>query len=49
MPAINDITGDAIKSKPPTDKFREEFERIFGKPADKERGHEPSKHANQVS
>lgn len=32
MATTNDITGDAIKSKPPTDRFREEFERIFGKP-----------------
>lgn len=27
---INDITGDALRSKPPTDAFRDNFERIFG-------------------
>lgn len=31
MTAKNDITGDAIKSKPNTDAFEENFDRIFGK------------------
>lgn len=30
MTAKNDITGDEIKSKVPTDKFRENFDKIFG-------------------
>lgn len=32
MATINDVTGDALKSKPNNDKFRENFDRIFGKP-----------------
>ena len=26
----NDITGDVIKTKPTTDKYRKEWERLFG-------------------
>lgn len=29
--AINDITGNALRSKPPSDKYNEGWERIFGK------------------
>jgi len=32
----NDITGDFIKSKPASDMFEENFERIFGKKENKE-------------
>jgi hypothetical protein len=28
--AINDITGNALRSKPPSDKYAEGWERIFG-------------------
>ena len=31
MAAKNDITGDAIRSKPVSDKYAEGWERIFGK------------------
>ena len=31
MTAKNDITGDKIKSKPTDDKYRENFDKIFGK------------------
>lgn len=31
-PAKNDITGDAIKTKPAGDKYRTGWERIFEKP-----------------
>ena len=27
---INDVTGDSLRTKPPSDLFRENFERIFG-------------------
>lgn len=30
MTTKNDITGDALKSKPSSDKYRENWERIFG-------------------
>lgn len=30
-PAINDITGDKIKSKPASDAYRNNFEAVFGK------------------
>lgn len=30
MPTTNDITGDALRSKPNNDKFNENFDRIFG-------------------
>ena len=30
MAAVNDVTGDAIKSKSTTDKFRDNFDKIFG-------------------
>ena len=26
----NDVTGDSLRTKPPSDSFRENFERIFG-------------------
>jgi len=29
--ARNDITGNALRSKPPSDKYNEGWERIFGK------------------
>lgn len=29
-PGKNDVTGDRLRSKPPSDSFRENFERIFG-------------------
>lgn len=32
MTARNDVTGDLIQSKVVTDKFREQFDLIFGKP-----------------
>ena len=32
MTTTNDITGDAIRSKAANDKFRENFDRVFGKP-----------------
>lgn len=35
--ARNDVTGDLIKSKPTTDKYRENFDAIF-KNRDKNRG-----------
>lgn len=35
MTTKNEITGDKIKSRPNSDKFNENFERIFGKPKDK--------------
>lgn len=28
--AVNDITGNALRSKPPSDKYNEGWERIFG-------------------
>ena len=31
MTAINDITGDLLKSKKPTDSYRDGWDRIFGK------------------
>ena len=27
---INEVTGDSLRTKPPSDLFRENFERIFG-------------------
>jgi len=30
MSSINDITGDRLLSKPPTDKYRDGWDRIFG-------------------
>lgn len=35
MSARNDITGDNIKTKPTSDKYRSEFDRIFNKNKDK--------------
>ena len=29
-PGKNDVTGDSLRTKPPSDSFRENFERIFG-------------------
>ena len=37
MTTKNDITGDKIKSRPNTDKFQENFDKIFGKPKDKDK------------
>lgn len=37
MTTKNDITNDLIKSRPNSDKFNENFERIFGKPKEKEK------------
>ena len=31
MATKNDITGDALKSKPASQKYRDNWERIFGK------------------
>ena len=28
--SVNDITGNRLRSKPPSDSFRENFDRIFG-------------------
>lgn len=36
MTAKNDITGDKLISKTNTDEFRDNFERIFGRPPLKE-------------
>lgn len=36
MTTRNDITGDEIKTKEITDKYRENFDLIFGKPQPKE-------------
>ena len=36
MAAKNDITGDAIRSKPSSNKYAEGWERIFGKKSVKE-------------
>ena len=30
-PSTNDITGDKIQTKAATDKYRDEYDRIFGK------------------
>lgn len=38
----NDITGDEIKTKVVTEKFRQNFEAIFGKPLPKEEQEKPS-------
>lgn len=35
MTTKNEITGDKIKSRPNTDSFEKNFEKIFGKPKDK--------------
>lgn len=32
MAAKNDITGDSIQTKVPSDSYRENYDRIFGKP-----------------
>lgn len=32
MASKNDITGDLIKSKPGSNKYRDNWDRIFGKP-----------------
>lgn len=29
-PGKNDVTGDSLRTNPPSDSFRENFERIFG-------------------
>jgi len=36
MTTRNDVTGDEIKSKDNSDSYRENFERIFGKPKPEE-------------
>jgi hypothetical protein len=36
MTTRNDITGDEIKTKEITDKYRENFDKIFGKPEPKQ-------------
>lgn len=37
MTATNDITGDKLVSKIPTDEYRENFDRVFGqKPKEEE-------------
>lgn len=36
MTTRNDITGDEIKTKEITDKYRENFDLIFGKPEQKQ-------------
>ena len=40
--ARNDITGNALRSKPPSDKYNEGWERIFGK-KNKDKKEEPKK------
>ena len=36
--ARNDITGNALRSRPPSDKYNEGWERIFGKKKKREKG-----------
>lgn len=38
MAAVNDVTGDAIKSKGTTDRFRDNFDKIFDAKKSKESG-----------
>ena len=35
--AVNDITGNALRSKPPSDKYNEGWERIFGEKKKREK------------
>jgi hypothetical protein len=35
--AVNDITGNALRSKPPSDKYAEGWERIFGEKKKREK------------
>jgi len=43
MTSYNDITGDALTSKSNTDKFRSNYDKIFGKPVK-----EPTKKNKEV-
>ncbi len=43
MVTRNDVTGDEIKTKEITDKYRENFDLIFGKPQPKEQPKEKLK------
>ena len=38
MATKNDITGDTLKTKPASDKYRENWDRIFGKKTQEVRG-----------
>jgi|TARA_B110000046_G_scaffold150684_1_gene159171 hypothetical protein len=41
MAATNDVTGDKLKSKVANDNFRNNFDRIFGKPDEDVKEHKP--------
>ena len=41
MAATNDVTGDKLKSKVVNDNFRNNFDRIFGKPDEDVKEHKP--------